>query len=83
MSEPQGEEPLVAPAVDSTPSETIAATPQMSQALPFMERPAALDGSLVGDVGFDPLGFAKTKDDLLNYREAEIKHARLAMLVRE
>lgn len=38
------------------------------------------DGSLVGDVGFDPLGFAKTKDDLLNYREAEIKHGRLAML---
>lgn len=55
--------------------------PKMSQALPFMERPAALDGSLVGDVGFDPLGFAKTKDDLMNYREAEIKHARLAMLV--
>ena len=32
------------------------------------------------DVGFDPLGFAKNKEDLLNYREAEIKHARLAML---
>jgi hypothetical protein len=55
--------------------------PQMSKALPFMARPVALDGSLVGDVGFDPLGFAKSKDDLLNYREAEIKHARLAMLV--
>jgi len=23
--------------------------------LPFLERPAKLDGSLVGDVGFDPL----------------------------
>lgn len=54
--------------------------PTMSQALPFMECPVALDGSLVGDVGFDPLGFAKTKEDLMNYREAEIKHARLAML---
>jgi Chlorophyll A-B binding protein len=54
--------------------------PKMSESMPFMERPAALDGSLVGDVGFDPLGFAKSKDDLLNYREAEIKHARLAML---
>ena len=54
--------------------------PAMSQALPFMERPAALDGSLVGDVGFDPLGFAKSEEDLMNYREAEIKHARLAML---
>lgn len=54
--------------------------PSMSQALPWMERPAALDGTMVGDVGFDPLGFAKTPEDLMNYREAEIKHARLAML---
>ena len=54
--------------------------PKMSQSMPFMERPAALDLTLPGDVGFDPLGFAKTKDDLLNYREAEVKHARLAML---
>lgn len=30
--------------------------------------------------GFDPLGFAKRKDLLLQYREAELKHARLAML---
>jgi len=52
----------------------------MSTALPFMPRPLALDGSLVGDVGFDPLGFAKSKEDLMNYREAEIKHGRLAML---
>jgi Chlorophyll A-B binding protein len=48
--------------------------PKMSQSLPFMERPAALDGSLAGDVGFDPVGFSKSKDDLMRYREAEIKH---------
>lgn len=53
---------------------------QMSDAIPFVERPAILDGTLAGDVGFDPLGFAKTENDLWNYREAEIKHARLAML---
>ena len=53
---------------------------EMSMALPFMERPSVLDGSSPGDVGFDPLGFAKTEQDLMNYREAEIKHARLAML---
>jgi hypothetical protein len=52
----------------------------MSQSLPFMERPAMLDGSMVGDVGFDPVGFAKSKADLMSYREAEIKHGRLAML---
>lgn len=54
--------------------------PKMSQSMPFMTRPAALTGELAGDVGFDPFGFAKTPQDLLNYREAEIKHARLAML---
>jgi hypothetical protein len=57
------------------------ALPKMSESLPFMMRPPALDGSMVGDVGFDPFGFAKTKEDLVNYREAEIKHCRLAMLV--
>ena len=67
---------------DETPvvMEAAAATisgPSMSQALPWMEAPAALDGTMVGDVGFDPLGFAKTKDELIQYREAEIKHGRL------
>ena len=58
----------------------VAPLPAMSQALPFLSRPMALDGSLAGDVGFDPLGFAKSESDLMNYREAEIKHSRLAML---
>eukprot|EP00529_Nitzschia_sp_RCC80_P032117 CAMPEP_0113506622 /NCGR_PEP_ID=MMETSP0014_2-20120614/36006_1 /TAXON_ID=2857 /ORGANISM="Nitzschia sp." /LENGTH=220 /DNA_ID=CAMNT_0000402129 /DNA_START=275 /DNA_END=937 /DNA_ORIENTATION=- /assembly_acc=CAM_ASM_000159 len=52
----------------------------MSQSLPWLNRPEALDGTYAGDVGFDPLGFAKNKEDLRLYREAEIKHARLAML---
>merc|ERR1712086_1205838 len=40
-----------------------------------------LDGSLAGDVGFDPFGFAGAdKESLMYMREAEIKHARLAML---
>jgi hypothetical protein len=64
------------------PEEIPPMQPSMSTAIPFMPRPLALDGSLVGDVGFDPLGFAKSKEDLMNYREAEIKHGRLAMLVR-
>lgn len=42
--------------------------------------PAALDGSLAGDVGFDPLGFSKSKKTLFWMREAETKHGRLAML---
>jgi hypothetical protein len=56
------------------------ALPKMSLSMPFMTRPAMLVGSMAGDVGFDPLGFAKSEDELMNYREAEIKHARLAML---
>lgn len=42
--------------------------------------PLTLDGSLAGDVGFDPLGFAKSAKTLFWMREAEIKHGRLAML---
>jgi len=60
--------------------EPVEELPAKSMSLPFMDRPAALTGALAGDVGFDPLGFAKSEADLMNYREAEIKHARLAML---
>jgi len=53
----------------------------MSLALPFAARPKLLDGSLPGDAGFDPFGFAgEDKAYLLSMREAEIKHGRLAML---
>jgi len=56
----------------------------MSQALPFLKCPPVLaESDLAGNVGFDPLGFSKNKEDLWHYREAEIKHARLAMLVCE
>jgi len=61
-------------------SQTAKAPPKMSQALPFANRPKFLDGTMAGDVGFDPFGLVQTKTDLKNYREAEIKHARLAML---
>ena len=56
------------------------ALPANSASLPFLPRPQYLDGSLAGDVGFDPFNFAKSTSTLLNYREAEVKHARLAML---
>ena len=50
-----------------------------SASVPFLTRPAALDGSMVGDVGFDPLGFS-AKYPLNWLREAELKHGRVAML---
>jgi len=39
-----------------------------------------LKSQMAGNKGFDPAGFAKSPDLLLQYREAELKHARLAML---
>uniref|UniRef100_A0A7R9ZPZ6 Chlorophyll a-b binding protein, chloroplastic n=1 Tax=Craspedostauros australis TaxID=1486917 RepID=A0A7R9ZPZ6_9STRA len=66
-----------------------------SVALPFATAPATLDGSMLGDVGFDPLGFSTVPvgpwfkgiegrngvpDDLTWYREAELIHGRIAQL---
>lgn len=54
---------------------------KMSESIPFLGCPKVLQESdLAGNVGFDPLGLAKNREQLWNYREAEIKHARLAML---
>jgi len=38
------------------------------------------DCVMVGNKGFDPLGLARNIEELDTYREAEIKHGRLAML---
>ncbi|KAG5177923.1 light harvesting complex protein [Tribonema minus] len=63
---------------------------ERSTAIPFDKRPENLDGSLVGDVGFDPAGFSNNPPrawliggegrSLKWYREAEIVHGRTAML---
>jgi hypothetical protein len=55
---------------------------QKAQWFPLLNinAPVLLDGTLAGDVGFDPLGFASSKKTLYWMREAEVKHARLAML---
>merc|ERR1712232_703416 len=52
----------------------------LSPSLPFLQRPEMLDGSLPGDRGFDPFNFSSDPSALVWYRNAEIKHARLAML---
>jgi hypothetical protein len=52
---------------------------EMSIAVPFLKRPTNLDGSHAGDVGFDPLGLSES-NDMYTMMEAEIRHARLAML---
>mmetsp|Transcript_2193 Transcript_2193/g.7330 ORF Transcript_2193/g.7330 Transcript_2193/m.7330 type:complete len:200 (-) Transcript_2193:182-781(-) len=50
-----------------------------SQALPFMDAPAPLDGSMAGDKGFDPLNLSGSFD-IKWMREAELKHGRVCML---
>jgi len=77
--------PVVAPVVNAPAMQQPCVTMvERSAALPFLKRPPALDGSMVGDVGFDPLGFTTTITELggdLNYvREAELMHGRQAML---
>mmetsp|Transcript_4177 Transcript_4177/g.9417 ORF Transcript_4177/g.9417 Transcript_4177/m.9417 type:complete len:893 (-) Transcript_4177:117-2795(-) len=56
-----------------------------SLALPWAPTPKGLsnnpvDGKYVGDVGFDPLGFAENTRLLPWYREAELAHGRCCML---
>lgn len=50
-----------------------------SKAVPFLSRPEKLDGTLAGDVGFDPLGISNYWD-IKWMREAELKHGRICML---
>lgn len=62
---------------------TRAVSPRMqekkSQAIPFLNNPPALDGSMAGDIGFDPLQISDLVP-LAWSREAELKHARVCML---
>ena len=72
MSEESTEAAPLEEAVVEEVAEPVVVAPVMSQSMPFMEVSPALDGSMAGDVGFDPLGFAKNSEDLMNYREAEV-----------
>lgn len=79
----------------ASPSADAWANAGPSAALPFATAPATLDGSMLGDVGFDPLGFSTTPvgpwfsglegrngviGDLNWYREAELIHGRIAQV---
>lgn len=64
-------------------SSSLSMMAERSKSLPFLIKPAKLDGSLAGDEGFDPLGLSNINEvglDLYWMREAELKHARVAML---
>ena len=77
------EEAAAATVMASTATPAAAIALPKSEAMPFMDRPEALDGSMPGDIGFDPLGFSTAFEPYypLSYlREAEIKHGRVCML---
>merc|ERR1712167_289945 len=48
--------------------------------LPGSLAPAHLDGTYPGDFGFDPLGLGKDPQAMKWYRQAELQHARWAMI---
>merc|ERR1711920_848226 len=58
---------------------TLTAASRLTRPLKLQEAPVIEDVKLVGDYGFDPLGLG-TDETLVPFREAELKHARLAML---
>merc|ERR1719247_1070326 len=58
----------------------VAEEPAPPPPLPKIKTMRVGDGTLAGDMNFDPLMIADNSDKLAWYREAEIKHARLAML---
>eukprot|EP00543_Licmophora_paradoxa_P010162 CAMPEP_0202474336 /NCGR_PEP_ID=MMETSP1360-20130828/92329_1 /ASSEMBLY_ACC=CAM_ASM_000848 /TAXON_ID=515479 /ORGANISM="Licmophora paradoxa, Strain CCMP2313" /LENGTH=254 /DNA_ID=CAMNT_0049101457 /DNA_START=444 /DNA_END=1208 /DNA_ORIENTATION=- len=79
----------------ASPSAEAWANSVPSTALPFARAPGTLDGSMLGDVGFDPFGFSTvpvgpwftgfegrngSPSDLTWYREAELIHGRIAQL---
>lgn len=53
---------------------------EMSKSIPFLVKPEKLDGSMVGDMGFDPMGLSEIQTDLIYARWAELKHGRICML---
>jgi len=64
----------------STSKNSLTTCQVTSKSLPFLEAPAKLDGTMVGDVGFDPIGFSDQVANLNYVRAAELKHGRVAML---
>lgn len=52
----------------------------MSKSIPFLVRPDKLDGTMAGDMGFDPMRLSDIQADLKYARWAEIKHGRICML---
>mmetsp|Transcript_22935 Transcript_22935/g.32097 ORF Transcript_22935/g.32097 Transcript_22935/m.32097 type:complete len:205 (-) Transcript_22935:211-825(-) len=64
----------------SSPKAAVSLNAEMSESVPFLVKPEKLDGSMPGDVGFDPMGLSEIQADLKYARWAELKHGRICML---
>lgn len=53
---------------------------EFSKSIPFLVRPDKLNGSMPGDMGFDPMRLSDIQTDLRYARWAEIKHGRICMV---
>lgn len=82
MSDNDDPSPIVPNNVNNIPPRYNKKVPCKAKWFPLMnlKAPEMLDGTLAGDVGFDPLNFSSSKKTLYWMREAEVKHGRLAML---
>merc|ERR1719164_318762 len=72
--------PRSVPTVRMDAAAEVMEAPPAPPPLPKIKTMMVGDGTLAGDMNFDPLMIADNSDKLAWYREAEIKHARLAML---
>lgn len=84
--------PLSAVRTNGPSTQLSMSVPDRSPAIPIDPYPEGLDGTMVGDIGFDPAGFANNPPAWVQgegtgtaarvkwYREAELAHCRVAML---
>ena len=68
------------PDPSAAPAPDVMAAGRSAKTVSFCDTIRVGGKQLAGDVGFDPLAIADTPSALVWYREAEVKHARLAML---
>lgn len=61
-------------------SQTLVRAQQRATWLPGLDPPPYLDGTLAGDFGFDPLSLGEDPASLRWYVQAELVHARFAMI---
>uniref|UniRef100_A0A0F7GZR0 Chlorophyll a-b binding protein, chloroplastic n=1 Tax=Cypripedium formosanum TaxID=53042 RepID=A0A0F7GZR0_9ASPA len=78
-SNKRGSPLLSQPFSSSPPASRLVARAGRPTWLPGLDPPPHLDGTLVGDFGFDPLGLGEDPESLRWYVQAELVHARFAM----